>query len=217
MRDNAIRGPHSFGLLQALSFPAICEAVACSYRPDRRCTLTRRQSLHSTSQVFLQYPPRHGGGPPLTSVPVDAHLVLRQVLAETDDLLAQAELDLRRLEERTRLLQAERQGLRLALARCGGGGGLAFADASSQPVSSDEPTGAREPTPWLHLSRAEAVLETLIREGRPLPRLEIVELLAGAGRSNDDADAVSAALAYLRRTGRVQRAGSGQWVTSHRT
>jgi hypothetical protein len=53
------------------------------------------------------------------------------------------------------------------------------------------------------------VLDT---SGQPLSRLEIMEQLTEAGRAGDDADAVSAALAYLRRVDRAERVGQGQWA-----
>lgn len=208
-------------MAQCFDFPECSLSRHCGSRsPSRRRPSGPHSALAPVAVLYESGFPldasRQPGGLALASVSVDTRLVLRQVLAETDDLLAQAELDIRRLEERVRLLQAERQGLRLALARHGDGVSTSSTVASIPTGSSVGASGAGTPTPWVHLSRAEAVLETLVREGRPLARLEIVGLLADVGRTDDDADAVSAALAYLRRTGKVHRAASGQWVTSNR-
>ena len=143
--------------------------------------------------------------------------VLRQVLAETEALLARAELELRRLEDRVRALQVERQGLQLALVRHGTGVGE---PATPTPAGGTGPGGTEGgggagSVAWRELSRAEAVLQVLLAEGRPVSRREIVGALADAGRG-DDADAVSAALAYLRRTGKARRVGPAQWSSARR-
>lgn len=142
---------------------------------------------------------------------MDPGPALRQVLTETEVLLAQAEGELRRLEERVRALLAERQGLHLALVRHRAGGSETPTRARSLAEPVVESARASRSVPWLDLSRSEAVLQVLGAENRPMSRLDIVGALADVGRVEDDADAVSAALAYLRRTGKVERVAAGQW------
>ena len=137
--------------------------------------------------------------------------VLQALLAEVELLLTDAEAQLVRLEEQVNGLQAERYGLQLALARRRDQAPTADLQGPLRPPQQ----GARatwETVPWQDMSRAEAVLQLLLEEGGPLSRMGIAERLAEVGRVGDDPDAVSAALAYLRRTGRAERAGAGQWV-----
>jgi hypothetical protein len=138
---------------------------------------------------------------------------LQAVLGEVEVLLADAEDQLRRLEEHVAGLQAERYGLQLALARREGGGPTGPLPASPALAGSVAGGGAWE-VPWPDLSRAEAVHQLLLDEGGPLSRGVLTERLAEVGRVGDDPDSVSAALAYLRRTGRAERTGLGQWVAT---
>lgn len=139
--------------------------------------------------------------------------VLRRLLNETEAPLAAAEVELHRLQERIRELQAERYGLQLALAR-----------RFEEPPEVAEPAAARPPPGklpgnelrseelWNVLSRAEAVERVLEAADRPLNRQEVVTMLEQAGRQGDTPDAVSAALAYLQRIDRATRAGRNQWT-----
>ena len=140
--------------------------------------------------------------------PVSAESVLRQLLAETERPLAEAELELHRLEERIRELQAERYGLQLALARH-----RDSATDAAGPEVPETPIGdaVRSEMLWQMLSRAEAVERVLEDAAGPLTRQEVVEVLRRCGRHDDTADAVSAALAYLQRIGRARRTGRNQW------
>jgi hypothetical protein len=137
---------------------------------------------------------------------------LQVVLGEVEVLLADAEDRLRRLEEDVAGLQAERYGLQLALARRRGG----TRPPPPLPVLPGDGTvePGWEPVSWQELSRAEAVYQLLLEENGPLARGTIAERLAEVGRLGDDPDSVSAALAYLRRTGRAERTGLGQWVAA---
>ncbi len=140
--------------------------------------------------------------------PVSAESVLRQLLAETERPLAEAELEVHRLEERIRELQAERYGLQLALARHRGQPDHAPSAESLSRAGQDRVDSA---ILWQMISRAEAVERVLEESARPLTRQEVVEVLVGCGRNEDTPDAVSAALAYLQRIGRARRAGRNQW------
>lgn len=61
------------------------------------------------------------------------------------------------------------------------------------------------------LARTDAIEEVLKRAGRPLGPTEITQALNTRGRA-DRYNAVSAAVAYLGRTGRVHSVGRAQWV-----
>ncbi len=137
---------------------------------------------------------------------------LEILLAEVDVVLADAEAELRRLEEQVAGLRAERYGLQLALARRQGGVPPAVVPAGAASSHGGVGDVDWEPVPWPELSRAEAVYQVLLDEMGPLSRGTITERLAEVGRVGDDPDSVSAALAYLRRTGRAERTGLGQWV-----
>ena len=141
--------------------------------------------------------------------------VLQALLAEVEALLADAEAELLRLEEQVTGFQAERYGLQLVLARRRGQAGAAGLSAAAPSERQDGPPWTV--VPWPDLSRAEAVLELLLQEGGPLSRMALTERLADVGRVGDDPDAVSAALAYLRRTGRAERVAAGQWVAREAT
>lgn len=139
---------------------------------------------------------------------------LQTVLGDVELLLVDAEDRLRRVEEEVASLQAERYGLQLALARLRGG----VVPVPPPPLPALPGDGTVEPgwvpASWQELSRAEAVYQVLLEENGALSRGTITERLAEVGRVGDDPDAVSAALAYLRRTGRAERTGLGQWVAT---
>lgn len=145
---------------------------------------------------------------------MEVEAALQGVLAEVEALLADAEEQLRRLEEEVASLQAERYGLQLALARrrSGPAPGMPLGGPGRPAEEAGGP--AWEPVPWAELSRAEAVYQVLLEESGPLSRGAITDRLAEVGRVGDDPDSVSAALAYLRRTGRARRAGLGQWLVA---
>lgn len=148
---------------------------------------------------------------------MSADEVLRRLLAETEAPLAEAELELHRLQGRIAELQSERYGLQLALARRqhpAEADGPRVAEMPPHEFPTDEfPTDELQSEVfWQMLSRAEAVERILERSDRPLTRQEVVAMLRAAGRPDDTADAVSAALAYLQRIDRAARAGRNQWV-----
>lgn len=145
---------------------------------------------------------------------MEVEVVLQGLLSEVEVLLADAEAELLRLEEQVTGFQAERYGLQLALARRRGQPGPV---ALTGPPSDRQDGPPWAVVPWQDLSRAEAVLELLLQEGGPLSRMTLTERLAEVGRVGDDPDAVSAALAYLRRTGRAERVAAGQWVARETT
>jgi hypothetical protein len=151
-----------------------------------------------------------GDGRPTIGL-MEVEEALQAVLAEVEVLLADAEDQLRRLEEQVASLQAERYGLQLALVRREGGG-PAIAPPAATALAGSITGGEAWEVPWHELSRAEAVYQLLLDEGGPLSRGALTERLAEVGRVGDDPDSVSAALAYLRRTGRAERTGLGRWV-----
>ena len=140
--------------------------------------------------------------------------VLLELLADVEGRLAAAQLRLQELHNRVEELEAERYGLQLALSRRTEG--LPEPDLIP-PQDVDPPAGGANAAPpyagyWQLLSRAEAVERVLEGADRPLTRQEVLGLLQQAGRQDDTADAVSAALAYLQRIDRAARTGRSQWV-----
>jgi hypothetical protein len=145
---------------------------------------------------------------------MEVEAALQEVLGEVEVLLADAEEQLRRLEEEVASLQAERYGLQLALARRRSEPAPGLPVAGTGGPADVPDRAAWEPVPWPELSRAEAVHQVLLEEPGPVSRGAITDRLAEVGRVGDDPDSVSAALAYLRRTGRARRTGLGQWVAT---
>lgn len=83
------------------------------------------------------------------------------------------------------------------------------------PPVTDEARGRAFPVDraaeWLELNRAGAVERVLWEHRESMHRRDVVRTLADHGR-NDNISAVSAALAYLNRTGRAVGQGHGMWV-----
>ncbi len=65
---------------------------------------------------------------------------------------------------------------------------------------------------WRGLARVDAIDKVLTTMETPMGPTEISEYLGGMGR-NDTPNDVSAALAYLKRIGRVVRVGRARWTT----
>lgn len=122
---------------------------------------------------------------------------LETALADADLALHEAANQLEQLRERVDALQLERRGLELALARHLG---------QPPPKAASE-----QENEWLPLPRTEAVVRVLERTSEPMSPVEVTSQLRQFGRS-DSGHAVSAALSYLRREGRVDSLGRGQWV-----
>lgn len=116
--------------------------------------------------------------------------VTRELDAATRDQAA--------IQNKIETLEAEKRGLELFLARHSGRG--------EEAVTAN---GAAQE--WLRLSRTSAVLRVLSDHDYPLSPAEITERLRSHGRS-DRRDPVAAALAYLKREGRVEHVGIGAWT-----
>lgn len=72
-------------------------------------------------------------------------------------------------------------------------------------------------TEWRTLPRTDAVAQMMAQQNRPLRPMELSKLLISSGRSDDSTRNVSAALAYLKKQGRVESASPGYWIlTSQR-
>ncbi|MDP9412108.1 MAG: hypothetical protein M3P70_16755 [Actinomycetota bacterium] len=137
---------------------------------------------------------------------MDTVAILRELIAQTERPLALAEAEVRAAQERVEKVKAERFGLELALARHLG---------EPTPSQPSEATKAAPTDPesfeWQRLSRTDASLRVLQQAGRPMHRKELQAELHAHGR-DDSLDHMSAALAYLNRSGRVLSKGYGMWV-----
>lgn len=122
---------------------------------------------------------------------------LEAALADADLALRETTRQLDQLRERVDVLQLERRGLELALARHQG---RPAPDAAQQ-----------EDSEWLSLPRTAAILRVMERTDEPMAPVEITRQLRQFGRT-DTGHAVSAALSYLHREDRVRSLGRGQWV-----
>jgi septal ring factor EnvC (AmiA/AmiB activator) len=84
---------------------------------------------------------------------------------------------------------------------------------SDEMRASLEATKAEAPEPdWRNLQRTAATYRAVIEAGRPVSPADIVALLKGKGRTDDNIHVVSAALNHLRNRYKVGRIGRGQWV-----
>lgn len=105
-------------------------------------------------------------------------------------------------------LQAEKAGLTLALRRHGGGDDSAAVEEMEAPRTL---APASEKSPWRTRNRV-AVVEMALRQlAGPASPTDVAALLKENDRE-EDADAVSAALAHLKRSDRADRVGRAQWV-----
>ena len=127
-------------------------------------------------------------------------LDLDSALEDVQRALADAREEQERLNAHIESLQAEAHGLQLALARHSGG-------AESRSASNGEATK------WKRLARTDAVVTVLHTEPKALGPAEITKILHSKGR-DDERDHVAAALAYLKRKGRVDHVGPGQWTVN---
>ena len=71
-------------------------------------------------------------------------------------------------------------------------------------------------TDWSRLGRTEATLRAVTEADAPVGPSEIVDVLRTKSRTDDTIHLVSAALAYLSRTGKVGSLGRGRWVPAAR-
>ncbi|MGH8823521.1 MAG: hypothetical protein ACRDVN_03470 [Jiangellaceae bacterium] len=128
---------------------------------------------------------------------------LQAALRRTEEMLAAAREALRLAAEEVESLEVEHRGLTLAVARHRGD--------SPPPM-----VGESEQATWLGMTRADAVEAMLTKEDRPIGPAELSRLLVAKGRRNDKPNYVAAALDYLKRRGRVESLGVGQWVPKTR-
>jgi len=119
---------------------------------------------------------------------------LRTALDETDEALRVARAERDRILAEIETLESERRGLDLAIARRNG--------SSEQTDDSGH---------WRRLNRTDAVVAVLNESDESLGPAEITERLIRHGR-DDKRDSVAAALAYLKRTGRVSHIGTAAWT-----
>ena len=94
-------------------------------------------------------------------------------------------------EEQLARLRSEVRALRLQLSELRNGGGA--------------------PQPMTELTYSDAVVEVLRQDGGALSPQQIHELLLAAGR-DDEPRSLGGSLPALKRRGRVERVGRGQWV-----
>lgn len=80
-----------------------------------------------------------------------------------------------------------------------------FAPEPSPPPSKPAPAG------WVRLNRQEAALRVLNETASPMHLRDIVAYLKREGRTSDTLPLISAALAALKRKGRVRSIGRGTW------
>ena len=73
-----------------------------------------------------------------------------------------------------------------------------------------------EPEDWSDLPRRRAVLRALQESREPLSPSDIGRVLERHGRSGDDHNYISAALASLKKAGKVYSPAFAQWTTSDR-
>jgi hypothetical protein len=127
------------------------------------------------------------------------------MLLDLDGALQDVETELAAARERQEKLtayieslQAEAHGLRLALARHSG---------DSEVASASNGQAAR----WRRYPRTDAILAVLEEADTPMGPADITRELHTKGREDERAH-VAAALAYLKRKGRVQHLTLGEWA-----
>lgn len=116
-------------------------------------------------------------------------LTLRQALK-----LAESELD--QSERQTAELRVVVDGLRAALAR--------YKNADTDRARASDAI----------MPRTEAVLEVMAERPTPMGVSELTPFVASKRGQNEDRDAISAALSYLKAQGKVYQAASGGWLLS---
>jgi hypothetical protein len=125
-------------------------------------------------------------------------LDLNSALANVQHELADAREKQERLNAYIESLQAEAHGLELALARHSG-------EAEVRSASNGEATR------WKRLARTDAILAVLEEVDTAMGPADITKALHSKGR-DDKRDHVAAALAYLKRKGRVEHEEFGKWT-----
>ena len=160
---------------------------------------------------------------------------LEVALADARASLVQAEAEKAQLEMRVMRLRQEVDGLEVAVARRRGPSDLSTRHADDLAMLQFKGTSLVSPrTPsgdpavagvamlvtlllalrqdWVTKKRASAVELVLQAAERPLHRREVTQILQRVGRTKDTLADVSAALAYLNRTGRAVPVGDGVWA-----
>jgi hypothetical protein len=161
---------------------------------------------------------------------MDIREALEAALAETEAAIPAAQAEAEAASRRLAGLLDEVRGLQLALARrtppvavsttrtsttvktvgVDAVLGAPPAEPAESEVASAEPSGGGD---WASLNHMDAVLRALTEAKRPLSPKDIVRALRVVGRP-DTNDQVRAALAALKKRGRVSLKGRAQWVST---
>jgi hypothetical protein len=163
-------------------------------------------------------------------MPEDIESSLEAALQEAKTALADTERRRAELELQVRSLQAEVAGIEAALRRRR----KAASPVVSGPLTTLDPkllaTSALPGSPaaagvaalvllmmgihtnWTNKKRAATVEWVLKVADGPVHRTDVAEALERLGRSSDTLESVSAALAYLNRSGRAHPVGDGYWA-----
>jgi hypothetical protein len=124
-------------------------------------------------------------------------LDLNSALEDVRQELSSAQTRLEKLAAYIESLKAEERGLTLALSRHNG-------------HSSEEAPSGGDTAKWQRMTRTDAILAVLIEAEKSMGPAEIAKALHDKGRE-DPRDHVAAALAYLKRKGRVDHGDVGEW------
>ena len=127
------------------------------------------------------------------TVSLDLHSALEDVRQE----LASSQARLEKLSAYIESLKVEERGLELALSRHNG-------------QLSEETPSVGDAAKWKGMARTDAILAVLTQAEEPMGPAEIARVLHDRGR-DDPRDHVAAALAYLKRKGRVDHGDVGEW------
>jgi hypothetical protein len=170
---------------------------------------------------------------------MDITEALEAALVEVKAAIPDAQAEAEKAARHVSALLDEERGLQLALARRSTPSGVNAVAATATGTAGDATvttitTGADTPPPtdplsrgpavpegasaeshgdWASLNHMDAVLRALSEANRPLSPQDIVRALRAVGRS-DSNDQVRAALAALKRRGRVSLMGRAQWVAT---
>ena len=167
---------------------------------------------------------------------MDITEALEAALAEVKAAIPDAQAEAEKAARHVAALLDEERGLQLALARRSTPSGVNAIAATATATAGDATvtTGADTPPPtdplprgpavpevasaeshgdWTSLNHMDAALRALSEANRPLSPQDIVRALRAVGRS-DSNDQVRAALAALKRHGRVSLMGRAQWVAT---
>jgi hypothetical protein len=128
-------------------------------------------------------------------------------LASTSKALTVAQAQVSELQTKVETLRAERDAFLSALRRRSPNRPTPIAQPDPVPVASV----SAEVAFWRKMNRVAAV-ERALAAIEPASPQEVQKYLSDAGR-DDGRDLVSAALAHLKRAGRVERLGQAQWRT----